>query len=74
MGQVPKDDVFRGFAQELGSDMAAFDAAYADPATAARIQLDVDDGVALGVQGIPTFFLDGHRLQPRSYDDRGRRR
>lgn len=67
--QVPKDDVFRGFAQELGLDMAAFDAAYADPATAARIQLDVDDGVALGVQGTPTFFLDGHRLQPRSYDD-----
>jgi protein-disulfide isomerase len=67
--QVPKDDVFRGFAQELGLDMAAFDAAYNDPATVERIKLDIADGTELGVQGTPTFFLNGERLQPRSYED-----
>ncbi|KMO72896.1 MAG: thioredoxin domain-containing protein [Mycolicibacterium rufum] len=67
--QVPKDDVFRGFAQELGLDMAAFDAAYNDPATVERIKLDIADGTALGVQGTPTFFLNGERLRPRSYED-----
>ena len=30
---------------------------------------DVSDGEALGVQGTPTFFLNGEKLQPNSYDD-----
>ncbi|MFD4295424.1 DsbA family protein [Rhodococcus sp. NPDC058505] len=67
--RVPKDDVFRGFAAELGLDLAAFDAAYADPATAARVAADVTDGEALGVRGTPTFFLDGQRLEPETYQD-----
>ena len=67
--QVPADDVFRGFAQQLGLDMSAFDATYNDPATLERIQLDIADGTALGVQGTPTFFLNGERIQPRSYED-----
>ncbi|MFN6554709.1 DsbA family protein [Mycolicibacterium septicum] len=67
--QAPADDVFRGFAVELGLDMTAFDAAYADPATLERVRLDVADGRALGVQGTPTFFLNGTRFQPRSYED-----
>lgn len=67
--RTPADDVFRGFAVELGLDMAAFDAAYADPATAGRVQVDLDDGVALGVQGTPTFFVDGERVSPRTVDD-----
>ena len=49
--------------------MAAFDAAYADPATAERIQVDVNDGMALGVQGTPTFFVNGEQVSPRSVDD-----
>lgn len=67
--QTPADAVFREFAQELGLDMAAFDGAYNNPATMARIQQDIDDGIALGVQGTPTFFLNDTRIRPRSYDD-----
>ncbi|AQA20547.1 DSBA-like thioredoxin domain protein [Rhodococcus sp. MTM3W5.2] len=67
--RIPKDDVFRGFAVDLGLDMAAFDAAYSDPATAERIAADVADGEALGVQGTPTFFLDGQRLNPTALQD-----
>lgn len=67
--QTPKDEVFRSFAIDLGLDMAAFDAAYSDPATAARVAADVADGEALGVQGTPTFFLDGQRLEPTTYGD-----
>lgn len=58
--------VFRGFAEDLGLDMAAFDAAVADPATEERVRLDVADGTALGVRGTPTFFLDGQLLTPDS--------
>ncbi|MFE3321095.1 DsbA family protein [Nocardia sp. NPDC059195] len=67
--RVPQDAVFRGFAVELGLDMAAFDAAYNDPATAARVLSDFDDGLALGVQGTPTFFVNGEKVTARDYQD-----
>ncbi len=57
------------FATELGLDMTKFDAAYNDPATVARINQDVADGKALGVDGTPTMFLDGKRLKYKSYSD-----
>ena len=66
---VPLDDLFRSYAEELNLDMAVFDAAYDDPATLDRIQRDVADGKSLGVSSTPTFFLDGERLEPQSFDD-----
>jgi protein-disulfide isomerase len=54
---------FRGYAEELGLDLAAYDAVVADPATEARIRADFDAGLALGVQGTPTFFVDGEQVR-----------
>ena len=67
--QDSKAAVFRGFAQDLGLDLAAYDKAVADPATAARVEKDRQDGLALGVLGTPTFFLNGRQLQPSSVQD-----
>ncbi|MDQ6524918.1 thioredoxin domain-containing protein [Nocardioides sp. LHD-245] len=67
--QVPLDDLFRGFAAELGLDLARYDADYASDDVAARVQRDVTDGVSLGVRGTPTFFLDGELLRPTSAAD-----
>ncbi|PKV77126.1 protein-disulfide isomerase [Nocardia fluminea] len=67
--RVPKDDVFRGYASDLGLNMTQWDSAYNDPATLQRIKDDVADGRTLGVQGTPTFFLNGEKLQPRSAED-----
>ncbi|WP_344215628.1 DsbA family protein [Kribbella sancticallisti] len=67
--QVPADDRFRGFAKELGLDMAAWEKAYNDPATLERIKKDAADGQALGVSGTPTFFLNGAKLEPESIED-----
>ena len=67
--RVPADATFRGFATEMGLDMAEFDAAYDDPATLDRVNVDVADGKALGVQGTPTFFLDGSEVSFQSYED-----
>jgi protein-disulfide isomerase len=64
--QESRADVFRGFAQELGLDMNAYDAAVADPATTERVRSDFDEGRALGVGGTPTFFLDGEKLDVTS--------
>ena len=66
---TPADDVFRGFASQLGLDMTAYDEAYDDPATLERIRLDQQDGRELGVQGTPTFFVDGAQVVVRSPDD-----
>ncbi|SDG06178.1 Protein-disulfide isomerase [Sinosporangium album] len=67
--RVPADDTFRGFAKDLGLDMAAWDTAYNDPATLERIKKDVADGQALGVQGTPTFFVNGEKVELRTSDD-----
>ena len=67
--QESRAPVFRGYAVELGLDMDAYDWAVADPATLERVQADRSDGAAVGVQGTPTFFLNGVRLEPRSLDD-----
>lgn len=60
---------FRGYGEDLGLDMAAYDDAVADPATAARIERDKQDGTALGVSGTPTFFLDGKLIEPSSLEE-----
>ncbi|MCP9276538.1 DsbA family protein [Mycolicibacterium arenosum] len=67
--RTPADSMFRGFATELGLDVAAFDAAYNDPATLDRVNLDVADGKALGVRGTPTFFLDGNEVDFRTFEE-----
>ena len=54
--------VFRSYAQELGLDMARYDATVAEEKTRERIRKDVADGTALGVSGTPTFFLNGKKL------------
>ncbi|MET0162432.1 MAG: thioredoxin domain-containing protein [Microbacteriaceae bacterium] len=60
---------FRGYAEELGLDLAAYDAVVADPATEMRIRADFDAGLALGVQGTPTFFVDGEQVRLETIDD-----
>lgn len=64
-----KSAVFRGYAEDLGLDLAAYDAAVADPATRDRVELDVADGTALGVSGTPTFYLDGEPLTVSSVEE-----
>lgn len=64
-----QEQVFVGFAEDLGLDMAEFRRVYDDPATVDKIERDQADGRALGVTGTPTFFLDGEKLEPESFDD-----
>ena len=60
----------RGYAAQLGLDVAAFDRDKASPAVLARIRRDVDSGLASGqVLGTPTLFIDGV-LHRGGYDAR----
>lgn len=67
--QESKAALFREFAVDLGLDMTAYDAAVADPATEVRVQSDFDAGIELGVQGTPTFFVDGQAVDLQTIDD-----
>lgn len=60
--QTSQAAVFRGCAKERGLDTAAYDKAVAAPSTKARVQKDRQAGVNAGVDGTPTFFLDGRRV------------
>ncbi|MCY0951464.1 DsbA family protein [Streptomyces sp. H27-S2] len=67
--QDSRADVFRGYAEQLGLDIQKYDSAVKDPATEERVKADQRDGMNLNVQGTPTFFLDGRRIQtPRTYE------
>lgn len=67
--QEPRDDLFRGFAEELGLDMERYDSDYASSAVKERVQRDVDDGLSLGVQATPTFFVNGEPFEPQTVED-----
>ena len=67
--QASEASRFRGFAEELGLDMAAFDAAVEDPSTLDRVDADFQAGMALGVDRTPTIFIDGERLDIRTLTD-----
>ncbi len=64
-----KAALFRTYAQDLGLDMAKYDADVSSESVARRVQADVDDALALGVSGTPTFFLDGRPFSPTSVED-----
>lgn len=67
--QVSEADRFRGYAEELGLDMAAYDAAIVSQETSDRVQFDFDAAVGLGLQGTPGIFVDGEELQLQYTDD-----
>jgi protein-disulfide isomerase len=49
----------RGYALELGIDVAALDAALGDGRHRPRIEDDIDGARRSGVQGTPTLFIEG---------------
>lgn len=67
--QVPKDELFASFAEDLGLDVDQYQADYTDPVTERRVAKDVSEGLDLGVQATPTFFIDGQPVEARSYQD-----
>lgn len=50
-------------AEELGLDLARFQADINRPAVIQKIERDLEDGRSLGVRGTPTFFINGQQVQ-----------
>jgi len=57
-----KEEDLRGYAKQLGLDMKVFDQALAMHKFAGQIAADRALGVKAGVNGTPTFFVDGQSL------------
>lgn len=49
------------FVAELGLDVDQFEREVAEHIYAARVQADLESGIASGVNGTPTFFINGMR-------------
>ena len=61
------DQDLRAYAEELGLDLELFDKELAEHVHAARVHEDFLSGVRSGVNGTPTFYINGTRHDD-SYD------
>jgi protein-disulfide isomerase len=62
-----RDEDLRGYAEKLELDLDVFDRELVEHVHAARVHEDFMSGVRSGVNGTPTFYIDGVRYDD-SYD------
>ena len=67
--QASARETFVGFAEELGLDTEQFEEDLDAQSTLDRVAYDRDEGLALGVQGTPTLFLDGEMIDPAPFEE-----
>lgn len=61
--------VFVGYATKLGLDMEKFNADMLATSTQARVEAQNAEGVRIGINATPTFFVNGKIIDnPRSYE------
>lgn len=57
-------DTLKTYAQDLGLNLARFEADLASSEVAARVERDIQSAEALMINGTPTLFLDGRSINP----------
>jgi protein-disulfide isomerase len=68
--ETPEPTIFEGYAQQLGLDMEKFRQDINSQEVKDRIERDKNTGNKLGIEGTPTFFLNGKRIEnPRGYEE-----
>jgi protein-disulfide isomerase len=61
---------FVGYAKDLGLDVERFKADMASSTLKAHINNDSDEGVRIGINSTPTFFVNGKAItNPQGYDE-----
>jgi protein-disulfide isomerase len=61
-GRSDAEAVFATFAESAGLDVAVFEECLSSGQHAAAVQADLEQGIQLGVNGTPAFFLNGNFL------------
>lgn len=64
---APRPDLLMAYAPSAGLNMEQLRIATTDPEITSRIRQDEADGRALGVNGTPTFFINGKMLPQLGY-------
>jgi protein-disulfide isomerase len=59
----------KSYATEAGLDRARFDSALDSGKFKESVQIDVDEGIRLGLKGTPTLFVNGRRVSVATYED-----
>ena len=63
------EETFMGYAESLGLNMEQFKKDYDSDEVKDEVDRDNESGFANKVNATPTFYLNGVRIQPRSYED-----
>ncbi|MCR4264153.1 MAG: DsbA family protein, partial [Candidatus Roizmanbacteria bacterium] len=63
------DEAFLTYAEELELNREQFEADYQAQELKDKISNDYNSGVRAGVNATPTFFLNGEKIQPGSFDE-----
>jgi protein-disulfide isomerase len=61
------DQKISEIAQQVGLDMEKFNNDMKDPELKALVERDFQEGIEVGVRGIPTIFVNGKQLRNRSF-------
>jgi len=64
-----KEGSFEEIAQKLGLDLEKFRNDLNDEKTAKKVQQDLSDARALNLNGTPSFFVNGEKIELDSYQD-----
>ena len=56
-------------AQQIGLDMNKFNQDIKDPAIRTTIRNDYQEGIAIGVRGVPAVFINGKQFRGRNIED-----
>ena len=62
-------DKFVGYAKEIGLDENKFKEDFDKSETKDKIEAQIAQGTALGINATPTFYLNGTKIQPKSYEE-----
>lgn len=63
-------EIFEGYAKQLGLNFTKFQQDVTSQEVKNRIERDKNTGTKLGIQGTPTFFLNGKKIEnPRGYEE-----
>ncbi len=64
-----KESYFEELARKLGLDLERFRKDFGDGETIKKVQLDLNDAKALNLNGTPSFFVNGKKIELSSYQD-----
>jgi len=67
---VADPSIFEEYAKQIGLDMEKYKSDINTQEVKDRINRDKEEAVSLGIQGTPTFFINGERIpNPKGYED-----